>query len=429
MSLKTKLVSTIAAICMVLALLTVGVWAVSTASVTLGGSVSFTADNVHARITGNVTGTQETISLPNLEYDVNTDVNSTDFQSKLSSWENNDMTFTSENLITMTITVENLSEERSLFVTLTDNATTTNVDKTLKQGTSNYTSETAVEVSAKGTTTFTMTLSVTDKNQSASAIVSYQVDLRDQNAPTPKLSEVELLYDSENNYYYVEMGTYNSQPVRWRYVSADGQTSYNATTTAPTIYEGDTGYFILETVTTTNCFGDSYYHEEQGSKGNNDYATSVIRQYITGHDCALAWDGLGYNGSIGNYLNDIGITEDNAVYSKIIARDVQDLYKNINWDGNVTISDGTTTTTGSDKLWIPSVAEIYSLVGGGDISNITSDWSEYYNKLAWNEKKYTLRSPGNLVTRHFAVDENGNCSQNQYVDYSCGVRPMFILEF
>ena len=111
MSNKVRLITTISAICMVLALLTVGVWAVSTASVTLGGSVSFTADNIHAKITGSVTGTQETISLAELNYSADSAPTT-----ELDSWANNQMTFTSENLITMTITVENLSEERSLFV-------------------------------------------------------------------------------------------------------------------------------------------------------------------------------------------------------------------------------------------------------------------------------------------------------------------------
>ena len=112
MSNKVRLITTISAICMVLALLTVGVWAVSTASVTLGGSVSFTADNIHAKITGSVTGTQETISLAELNYSADT----TPSEDNINTWANNQMTFTSENLITMTITVENLSEERSLFV-------------------------------------------------------------------------------------------------------------------------------------------------------------------------------------------------------------------------------------------------------------------------------------------------------------------------
>lgn len=50
MSLKAKLVSTIAAFCMVICLLSVGIWAASTGTVTLGGSVSFVAEDVNVKV-------------------------------------------------------------------------------------------------------------------------------------------------------------------------------------------------------------------------------------------------------------------------------------------------------------------------------------------------------------------------------------------
>ena len=72
MKIKAKLVSTIAAACLVIALLVTGVWAVSTASVTLGGSISFSATNVHATIEGSITGAAETVSITPIEYDSET---------------------------------------------------------------------------------------------------------------------------------------------------------------------------------------------------------------------------------------------------------------------------------------------------------------------------------------------------------------------
>ena len=422
MSLKTKLVSTISAICMVLALLTVGVWAVSTASVTLGGSVSFTADNIHARVTGSVTGTQETISLAQLDYSADTAPS----EDNINTWANNQMTFTSENLITMTITVENLSEERSLFVTLTDNTTTDNVNKTLKQGASNYTSSSAVEVTAGNTTTFTMTLSVTDKNQSASATVSYQVDLRDANA---EVEESLLKHDTENDYYYVEMGEYQGAPVRWRVVGVEGEHYTYNESQAPT---GELT-FIQQTATTSHIFGHYYNNEETGEDlANGDYATSAIRQYITGTDCALDADGQDMTVT-GNYLEDIGIDENNAIYKQIKARDIQDLYKNICWDDNSNISDGTTTAIGSDKLWIPSVAEIYSLVGGGDLSTISNSWTteiqesiKFYdstNSAQWYWSRSYWETDTGMVYSGFSGMTMG------YPGDDYAVRPMFILEF
>ena len=56
MSLKAKLATTIAALCMVICLLTVGVWAASRTSVGFSGTVSFTSKDVNATITGTITG-------------------------------------------------------------------------------------------------------------------------------------------------------------------------------------------------------------------------------------------------------------------------------------------------------------------------------------------------------------------------------------
>ena len=146
---------------------------------------------------------------------------------------------------------------------------------------------------------------------------------------------------------------------------------------------------------------------------------------------ALTWDGQDMSVT-GNYLNDLGISEDDEIYSKIKARDIQDLYKNINWDFSSTISDGTTDAEGTDELWIPSVAEIYSLVGGGDISTITGTWStEIKNNLEFYDstnsgKLYWFRSP---FTNSWAVYVfNANTPGAVSVDKDYKIRPMFLLE-
>jgi len=56
MSLKAKLVSTIAAFCMVICLLSVGIWAASSGTVNIGGTVSFEVTDVNVLIEGTVTG-------------------------------------------------------------------------------------------------------------------------------------------------------------------------------------------------------------------------------------------------------------------------------------------------------------------------------------------------------------------------------------
>ena len=183
MKLKAKLVSTIAAACLVIALLVTGVWAVSTASVTLGGSISFSATNVHAKIEGSITGAAETVSITPLEYDSETDEADETFVEALESWSN-DLTFTTDNKIQMSITVTNLSTERSLFVKLTDNTDVTNLTDVVLQGESAYTSGTEVELVAgteqsKNSVTFNITLNATSTDESVEGNYAYKVDLND----------------------------------------------------------------------------------------------------------------------------------------------------------------------------------------------------------------------------------------------------------
>ena len=55
MTLKTKLISSISAFVLILTMLIVGVWAASTANVTLGGTIGFQASNVYAKISATIT--------------------------------------------------------------------------------------------------------------------------------------------------------------------------------------------------------------------------------------------------------------------------------------------------------------------------------------------------------------------------------------
>ena len=108
---------------------------------------------------------------------------------------------------------------------------------------------------------------------------------------------------------------------------------------------------------------------------------------------------------------------------------MESLYININWNGSTTISNGTPdSTTGSDKLWTPSIAEIYSLLGGGDLVNISGDWSSINNKIQWTGN-YWLRTPerstdyyGCIITRAGETDFAAYSNTSQFV------RPMFVLE-
>ncbi len=241
-------------------------------------------------------------------------------------------------------------------------------------------------------------------------------------------SESILKYDEENGYFYVEMGTYEEKPVIWRLVGLDGNKFTGST--APT---SGTGTFILETYTNT-------WHVFDETNFSNAYATSDIRTYLT-------------NESSGGYIYDIlGITvpETNKIYSEIDARDMTSLYTDIVWNYNTDnspVNDNyarnemytiTTSEKGSDKLWLMSVKEVYTLLGGGIIGSdgtIPSTWSQdVKDGCDWDTDNtsdyYWLRSPipdyGSFIT--FQIASDGNFFVDD-VSYESAVRPAFNLVF
>lgn len=116
MSLKAKLVSTVAAFVMVLALMVVGVLAANSASVDLGGSISFTSDHVLATVSVSATGAKES-STVNGQGDYQKKFTAAD---ATATWTKDDidLSFASQDTdIVITITVKNDSTERALTLT------------------------------------------------------------------------------------------------------------------------------------------------------------------------------------------------------------------------------------------------------------------------------------------------------------------------
>ena len=201
MSLKMKLVSMISAFVLVIGMLLIGVFAVNQAQVDMGGSITFNADDVYARVTGSVTKAQ--VAPKNL------DVTYSAYETtgNPTAWESLDLEFDSyATPIVISITVENLSTERSLTVNLTDALTSSvpNLGKALQRDNGTYTSGTNITLDPKdngtSTTTFTITLSVTDKNQSlTNAQFDYDLNLYDESV-APKVEILEgFKFDDSGN--------------------------------------------------------------------------------------------------------------------------------------------------------------------------------------------------------------------------------------
>ena len=114
MSLKAKLVSSVAAFCLVLALLVVGILAVPSATINMGGSISFQATDVNATVAITVAGTEETIDPVNYTYNASQGEATVENVWKTTAWN-----FDENREIVVTITVTNKDTVRQLDVAWT----------------------------------------------------------------------------------------------------------------------------------------------------------------------------------------------------------------------------------------------------------------------------------------------------------------------
>ena len=200
MSLKMKLVSMISAFVLVIGMLLIGVFAVERVQVDMGGSITFNADDVYARVTGSVANAQVAPEGLDVTYSAYETIGNP------TAWESLDLEFDSyATPIVISITVENLSTERSLTVNLTDALTSSvpNLGKALQRDNGTYTSGTNIPLDPKdngtSTTTFTITLSVTDKNQSlTNAQFDYDLNLYDESVAPKEILEGFIFDDSGN---------------------------------------------------------------------------------------------------------------------------------------------------------------------------------------------------------------------------------------
>ena len=167
MSLKAKLVTSISAFCLVLALLIVGVLAVPSATINMGGTITFSATDVNATVSITVTGTTEEAQ-PSQTYTFNAEQGKT-----TEEWINQNWTYDADRQITITITVTNNDTARDLVVSYTAPVGTGFTNTTL--GGSPSASDVTLDDATTGATgstnvaTYTITFAPTDQNLSATA--------------------------------------------------------------------------------------------------------------------------------------------------------------------------------------------------------------------------------------------------------------------
>ena len=205
MSLKMKLISTISAFMLVLGLMLFGVFAATNGTILMGGNLSFTATNVYAKVTGQITGA----GVGNKTFEEIT-FSSSNKNPDTSDWRNLDLDFDSEGSpITIEITVENLAKDRTLSVNVQDNfASDSGVlvkEIVNDKSEGEYTGSNVVLSASTGEetsiTTFTITFSLSSKDNSLTDVnFGYIINLYDvsHEFPAEEITDFTFSTTSDN---------------------------------------------------------------------------------------------------------------------------------------------------------------------------------------------------------------------------------------
>ena len=254
MSAKVKLFSIISAFVLVLGIMIIGVLSAEQVQVNIGGSVSFNATNVYARVTGQVQNAQPNPTLNELLFTAND--NSSPSQTDLATWSNMTLNFdTTPTPIVLSITVENLSTENQLMASLELDPEITSIGLSFSylQGSISYYPGSGVLLSASSgdgtnTTTFQITLSVTNPDEDLTNVnFGFILNLYDESA-IPAITGFEFDLDERN-------GTAEITD----YTSPGGAVSIPASISTRTAEDGTTEYILGSDYTVTSIGNQAFW--------------------------------------------------------------------------------------------------------------------------------------------------------------------------
>ena len=364
---KTKIMLTIMSMCLVLSLAVLGIFAVTTLNMNVGGNISFAADGISVVVSNGSFKTENGANYENIMtdedklqgFEMNTDTKLSAIQDKLDSWSNLELNLSNLGDAYLHFSITN-KMQTTLYVYITINIGTTSKNMDIKA------TPIAYEFAANEQKDYIITFDILDMEINAEAI-GFSIDVMMQKESIMKtqnkIDSTTGLELEEWDYSYLEFGTYNGQPIRWRYVASADGTPYTGTTAPTTI----SGYYIQETfIGKTQAFLDSskYSSSKHVAEGYtsiyaSDYALSDLRAYLAGEGA-------------GSFMSDISISKNNIIYSLIEGRTVADLYSNINHDGTaitasnanfaLSLKDDKDMSGQVDKFWAMSRSELVTFI-------------------------------------------------------------------
>ena len=393
MSAKVKLISFISAFVLVLGIMIIGVLSAEQVQVNIGGSVSFNATNVYAKVSGKISGAETgNKTFSTLTYSAE------ETTGDESDWTNLELNFNSDaSPILIEITVENLSTDRELQVSLENDIQANGLNISITKDSQPYTAgQTAMLAKSTGdgtsTTTFVMSLTVANPDEDLTdANFNYILNMTDESAIkeiTAQAADSSMGSVTGSGTFVIgEQVTLTATPgqdylfTEWRANSADGEAvstsstyTFTLTSTSPTTY-----YAVFEQAqpgTLTYTYSDTEAVKTATVVGCTSGANVVVipettihndeTYTVTGIAAGAEYSGPFYSTrstlksitipstitTIGNYAfyNCTALTEIN--YNATAANDLSSnnyVFSNAGQDG-----DGITVNIGANVTRIPS---------------------------------------------------------------------------
>ena len=477
---KTRIIGSISALAISMAMLTCGVLAASQVSLDVTSNVSFEAKGVYVKVNGQIQKGASTGSLADAvdttgtdykyigySYDAVTEQTETgttattyddtpvgtESNGTMTGWnigeiafdETNkviryNFTFTNYSEFPVNATIVNYSTADGSTPALTTALASLGEDVTAQESvTGGVIQIPALSDSTPGTANYTITLTLNNFSSSLSQPIALNFEFKE--AP----SVADYLKWDENGYWTLTMGEYQGTPLKWRMVLKENEEETDVESVAnyveTTPLQG-TYYFLLDTYI-ANVFNCSFENnftnsgsyprlDEYVNKVNvNDYAVSNIREYLTGINVSRGSTSSGSNRipalATGqekeeNFLDVFNITS-SPVYSMIEGRTLSDLYSRMSGD-----TSGTEVTFDTD---VKNGVETKGVAGINPDTTKDKLWLlSYYEAYksgvrSW-DANYWLRSPNSSYTNHvYFVTASGyiGTKHNAYPTYCA--RPAF----
>ena len=411
---KFSLLFNIATLVLCISAIAFGVYSAKQASLNVTGSIGFTAHNCKVKVDSSLSGFSETLdgkvvstartSTKIVEGTATLDLGIFYFTDLTASGNTNDitlmLTFTNQSDFAVDVTIEAKDLSGSNITVTLDTTSLTLAEQSAAEG-------------KTGTAKVTLKCTSTTKIDSAKfEILSVSMSKHtEQQATGLKVTKSSVYWDSTSEVNkdrsYVTMGTIDGKAegtkIKWYiFAQSDSNGNMQAVTNAnPVVTNADntlkagTYWFISEYVLGTKKFGSS-----------NTYKDSTIQTYLSGTEA-------------GSFINTHGITAQDAVYSQITARTLEDAADAENQVGALTKVE-------NQKLWLLSVSELKYLNNG----TACSGGSGYTTLLAQDAISHTaffwwLRSPiAEEDYGAFRVNDGGSVDVS-LVDFTYGVRAAF----